>query len=115
MGLYLLGIMSTSLVLTIILEVIGALILGIRNKRDLLLLCLVNLLTNPVVVLTYYIIKIYTYWNLILILIVLESMAIIVEGKYFKKYGDKITAPYLFAVLVNVFSYGMGKIISIVL
>lgn len=114
MGLYLLEIMALSLGLTIFLEGLCALVLGIRNKKDLLLLCAVNLLTNPVVVFVYYMIKIYTFWNIILVIIILETLAIVVEGNYFKKYGDKITDPYFFAVFVNLFSFGVGKIISLI-
>ena len=113
MGGYLIFNMAISLALTLVLEVLLALLLGVRERKDLLLLCMVNLLTNPVVVFLYQVIEIYTYWNSLLVIIPLEVFAIITEGFYFKKYGLKIKEPYLFAVLINVFSYGIGKLITL--
>ena len=40
------------LILTIIVELLVALILGIRDKKDIINVILVNIITNPVVVLT---------------------------------------------------------------
>lgn len=42
-------IMLKCLIATIIIEIIVALIMGIRNKKDLLNIVLVNCLTNPLV------------------------------------------------------------------
>ena len=41
-----------SLALTLILELAAALLLGIRHRRDLAVVALVNVVTNPLVVLT---------------------------------------------------------------
>ena len=43
-------IMIRCLLLTIIIEIIVGLILGIRNKKDIINIILVNIVTNPIVV-----------------------------------------------------------------
>ena len=45
-------ILVRCLLLTIIIELVVALILSVRDKKDILNIILVNVLTNPVVVMT---------------------------------------------------------------
>lgn len=114
MGLWLITSLGTSLILTIILEEIFAIMVGIRNKTNLLLICMVNVLTNPVVVFTYYILTYYTTFHSYIIIIPLELIAILVEFNYFKTYGKGFRHPFIFAICVNLFSFGIGKIIGII-
>ncbi len=111
----LLKMMVLSLAATILLEVSFAFLYGIRDKKDLLLVVLVNFLTNPAVVFSYYMTKNFTNWNLVLTVLSLELCAILIEGTYFNKYGKSIANPFLFALLINIFSYGTGRIISAVI
>lgn len=106
--------MGISLVLTILLEAIFAVAVGIRNKRDFILICLVNILTNPAASFTYYLLVYYTACNSTLILLGLETLAILVEFYYFKCYGKSIKHPLLFAVCINTFSFGIGKIVNLI-
>ena len=102
-----------SLLLTIALETGFFLLTGKRDKKDFLLAVLVNILTNPVVVLSYYILVTYTSYNIHVIIIPLELFAIITEGYYYKKYGRTFRRPYLFSAAANMFSYWIGVIIQI--
>jgi len=113
MGSGLLTSLVISLVLTILLEEIFAVTVGIRDKRDLILIGLVNVVTNPFVVLVYYLAVLYTSISLLLI-ILLEIIAVFVEALYFKNYGKTFRHPFLFSLSANLFSYGIGKIISII-
>lgn len=106
--------MGISLVLTILFEAIFAVAVGIRNKRDLILTCLVNILTNPAASFTYYLFFYYTACNLTLILLGLETLVILVEFYYFKSYGKSIKHPLWLAVCMNIFSFGIGKIINLI-
>jgi len=106
----LLGALAVSLALTLILETIIFLLFGKRNKKDLLLLVLVNVLTNPVVVLLYWLAASYTKLDTYVVQIPLEVFAILTEGYCYKIYGQDFKRPYAFAVAANVFSYGMGII-----
>ena len=104
--------LAISLVSTLILEVGFFLAMGKRNKKDLLLVLMVNVITNPVVVLSFWLVTIYTDWNIIFALIPLEIFAVLTEGYYYKKYGREFRRPYLFSLGANVFSYGTGLIIQ---
>ena len=104
--------LALSLVLTLALETGFFLLIGKRNRKDLLLLLLVNVITNPVVVLSYWLVVLYTYWNTRIILIPLELLAILIEGYYFKKYGNDFRRPLLFSLAANAFSFGVGVLIQ---
>ena len=102
----------TSLALTIALEVGFFLLTGKRDKKDMLLVILVNVVTNPVVVLLYWLASLYTNWNLVLVIIPLEIFAILVEGYCYNKYGRGFKRPYIFSAAANMFSYWMGVLIQ---
>ena len=121
----LLTALALSLLLTIALET--GLFLVIRNrgkglpwkkagnKKDLLLVLLVNIITNPVVVLLYWLTMIYMDFSPIIILMPLELFAILLEGYYYKRYGSGFRYPYLFSLAANAFSYGTGVLIQLIL
>ena len=104
--------LASSLILTIILEAAFFLIIGKRDKKDLLLLLLVNVLTNPVVVLSFWLAVLYTDLNRYIILIPLELFAVLTEGYYYKRYGQDFRRPYLFSTAANVFSFAAGVLIQ---
>ena len=104
--------LAISLALTLALETGFFLVTGKRNKKDLLLVVMVNILTNPVVVLIYWLAVLRAGWNSIIILVLLEIFAILTEGYYYEKYGCDFKRPYLFSLAANVFSYGTGVLIQ---
>ena len=109
----LLTALAVSLLLTLALETGFFLLIGKRNKKDLLLLMLVNILTNPVVVLTYWLTVLYMDWNAETIIMPLEALAVFIEGYYYKKYGCSFKRPYLFSLVANTFSFGTGLLIQL--
>jgi len=105
--------MLICLLLTIVIEVIIGLIMGIRDKKDFLNVILVNMLTNPIVtsVPTYFL-----FFNSPLVsnisLAVLEVLTVIVEGFiYSKTLKYKKINPYLVALILNISSYLLGLVI----
>jgi hypothetical protein len=108
----LLAALAISLGLTIVIEAAFFLIVGKRNKKDLLLLVLVNTLTNPVVVLLYWILHFNTNRNMTIVIIPLEFFAVLTEGVIYKKYAQSINRPFLFSLSANAFSYTLGLAIS---
>ena len=111
----LLSSLGISLVLTMALEAGFFLLTGKRDKKDLLLLLLVNILTNPIVVLSFSLVVFYTDWNAHIILIPLELFAVLVEGFYYKKYGNSFRRPFLFSLAANMFSFWAGELIQLFL
>ena len=101
-----------SLTLTAALETGFFLLTGKRNKKDLLLVILVNVLTNPAVVLVYWLALLYTDMNHVLLKAALELFAVLTEGYYFNKYGRGFKRPYLFCVAANAFSFGIGVLLQ---
>jgi hypothetical protein len=115
MGFWILPTLGISLVLTIVLELIFAFIAGIRNKKDFMLVTLVNILTNPPVVLAYYLFTYYTMWNKVVVIIPLEILAILVEAYYYKSYGKNFRHPLVFSLFANAISLCIGTMISLLL
>ncbi|MDF2484186.1 MAG: hypothetical protein K0R46_354 [Herbinix sp.] len=115
MGLGVLLSLGMSLLLTLLLEAGFALIFGIRDKKDMGLLILVNILTNPLVVLSYYLVINYTEVNGLIAIIVLELMAILTEGYYYRTYGKTFRHPFIFSVSINLFSFLIGQMLNLLI
>ena len=107
--------LALSLSLTLALETGFFFLAGKRNGKDLLLVILANVLTNPVVVLTYWLAAMFTDWNLVVVIVPLELSAVFVEGFCYKKYGLGFKRPYLFSAGANAFSYGVGLLMQMLL
>lgn len=104
--------LGLSLATTLVLEAGFFLLIGKRNKKDLLLVILVNVLTNPVVVLLYWLSVMYTVWDRTLVKIPLEFFAVATEWLYYKKYASEIRRPFIFSLSANVFSFGIGMLLQ---
>ncbi len=108
-------VMIISLACTIIIEVITAFILKYR-KKDLINIILVNILTNPL--LNSVLVGINYYYGLKarnISLIILEILVVLVEGFIYQRYLErrKING-YLLSIILNVASYGIGKLINMI-
>ena len=103
-----------SLLLTLLLEGLFALVWGLRGWREWAILALVNLLTNPAVVLLYHLFTGLCGLNAVLVTLVLECVAIVVEWQYYKNCSRQLKRPFLFALLTNAFSYSLGFIIQLI-
>ena len=108
-----LKILAVSLLLTLLLEEGFALLWGLRGRRELGLTALVNCLTNPPVVLLYYTTAGLWRWNTVVVTVVLEAAAVLVEWRCYRAFSEQVKKPFLFALLVNLFSYGAGCVINL--
>ena len=102
-----------SLSLTLILELSYACLWGIRDRHDLVLAVLVNVLTNPIVVFAVYFVRFRRYsihpgW----LTIVMEIFAVAAEGFLYRKHARTIDRPWLFSLSANAFSYAMGELLN---
>lgn len=100
--------LGVSLLLTLALELGFALLWGVE-RRDLTLVALANVLTNPVVVLCYTAAASLVPGLLIPAVAVLELGAVAVEGWLFRTRSD-IRFPWAFALCANLFSFTIGLI-----
>jgi hypothetical protein len=102
-----------SLAFTLAAELLFALLLGKRGK-DLALVSLVNILTNPPVVLLYFLASAYTALSPALLKASLEIAAVLVEAFCYRKYGGNFRRPLLFSLGANAFSFGLGELIVLI-
>lgn len=107
---YLLSALVISLSLTLLLELVFAWFWGIRGK-GLVLVILMNILTNPAVVTLHYLCTAVFGWNGILPVLFLEAAAIITEGFCCR---GMIQKPWKFAICINLFSYFAGEILQLI-
>lgn len=110
-------VMCNCLILTIIIETIMAIIIGIRNKKDILNIILVNILTNPLVtsIPVYFNIR-YGVLERNISLIILEIFTVIIEGIiYIKVLKFKRINLILISVYLNACSYFIGEIVNFIL
>lgn len=107
-------IMIKCLLCTIIIEVVMAFILKVRDKKDYLNIMLVNIITNPIVVsLPIFIYVKYGYNEYIISLIALELLTVLTEGLiYLKVLKYKKINPILLSLMLNASSYLIGEVIN---
>lgn len=108
--------MLLSLGATVILELIFALIWGVRGKKNIAINVLVNTLTNPIVTCTYYGLRYGAGWAggmLAAAVIVLEISAVLAEGYIYRSCTD-IKKPLLFSLCANCFSYFAGLLFDLI-
>lgn len=104
--------MGISLGLTILLELLFALLTGVRGT-GLKVNILCNILTNPLVTSVYYLCKYGLMLHgaaMVIITAVLEISAVITEWRVYKACTD-IKKPLLFSVGANCFSYFIGLLL----
>ena len=114
---YFVYIMIFDLFSTIIVESLFAFILKVRKGKDFVNIILVNILTNPIVnAVPFYMNIKYGVTYRDISLLILEILAVLVEGFIYSKYLDyKKIKPYLLALILNICSYFIGVIINMVI
>ena len=107
-------IMLKCLVFTILIEVVVGLIIGVRNKKDILNVILVNVLTNPLVTSIPVLIYInFSTTPYIISVILLEMFAFVSEGFIYKKtLTYKRINPFIISLILNLSSYLIGLLIN---
>lgn len=107
--------MARAVILTVIIETCVSFIIGIINKKDLLNIILVNIMTNPSVnSITIFLNFYFGVFSRNVGLVILEILAVISEGFVYKKYLNfKKINPYVLSLILNSSSYFIGEIINL--
>ena len=105
----------TALGLTLALELAFALLWGVKGRRDLILVVLVNVLTNPPVNLLFHLLADLRSLPALPVLITLEVSAVAVEWLYYRKTDNGIHHPLPFSLCANGFSYCAGHLLQLFL
>ena len=102
-------VFAVSLGLTLLLELPVAYYWGLRSHHDLTVAVLVNVLTNPAVVLLNGLLSATPWWA---VQLPLEAAAIAVEGFCYCHCGEDVRRPYLLSLCANCISYGAGLVLN---
>ena len=102
-------VFAVSLGLTLLLELPVAYYWGLRSRHDLTVAVLVNVLTNPAVVLLNGLLSATPWWA---VQLPLEAATIAVEGFCYRHCGENICRPYLLSLCANCVSYGAGLVLN---
>ncbi len=117
MGIYLLQMFGISLVLTLLIEWLVAFLWGMRGKKAFLLVTLVNIVTNPLAVLTYWLYRVYCADTSLTVQIVIEIVVVVAEALIYRSFAKeenyRIKWPIALAIVANVLSWGMGMLWSV--
>ena len=109
-------IMIRCLLMTVLIECGLAFLIGIRSKRDLLFVVLVNVITNPIVVISTFLVNV--IWNSTVSTVyeyIVEAIAWIVEGIiYSKTLSFKKIRPVIISMILNLTSYLIGEVFNII-
>lgn len=113
MGIYLLQMFGVSLLMTLLVEGLVAFVWGLRGRKQFLLVLLVNVLTNPMAVLLYWLYQVYFAQHSLLLQILIELAVVIVEACIYKSFAEderfQIRRPVLLAIVANALSWGIGR------
>lgn len=106
--------MARSFAITLVTELAVAAVLGVRRKKDLLNVALVNLLTNPLVVSVSYSVGFFYGARIRLVcLACLELLAVVSEAFIYKRtLGYKRLNPLLLSFILNASSYIIGYTVN---
>ncbi len=110
---YILLSLCISLSLTVFLELIFALVFRARGQT-LLIVALVNVLTNPAVVVLFLLLCRHYSLPEFAVVAILEAVAVLIEALIYARCTE-IRRPFLFSLAANAFSYLSGAVISALL
>lgn len=110
---YILLSLCISLLLTVFLELIFALVFRARG-RALLIVTLANVLTNPAVVVLFLLLCRHYSLPEYAVVPILETGAMLIEALIYARCTE-IRRPFLFALAANAFSYLSGAVIGTLL
>lgn len=115
MARYLLEMFGVSLLWTLFIEELIGVVWGFREKKYFLLFLLVNVVTNPVAVLSYWLYRVYWVGTSMTVQIVIEVIVVLAEAWIYSMFAKekewRIPRPILLAIIANAASWGSGLLI----
>lgn len=106
--------LGVSLALTLAAE-LGFALLCRRRGRVLVLVALVNVLTNPLVVQAALLWRAFALPGYAAAVAVLELLAVWLEGFLYRKSRMGFARPYVFSLAANALSFGLGLLLRFIL
>ena len=101
--------------MTLLIEGLIAFMWGIKGKKNLLVVLLVNVLTNPLAVLIYWLYQVYAGEDSLPVQVLIELAVVIVEAYIYRSFAEddrfQIPSPIGLAIVANVLSWGIGRLL----
>lgn len=115
---YLIRMFGVSLALTVVIECAIAFLFRVRGRKEVLLVVLVNLLTNPPAVLCNWLFGLYLPdWPKIPVQLGIETVVILTEALIYRSFakddGWAVGRPVLLSVTANGCSWLLGLILQV--
>lgn len=109
--------MAICLAITVTIEAAGAFLLGVKDKKGILNVILINVATNPFVVVSTCLVGIfYGSQSRSIYEYAVEAAVVIIEGLFYMKVLKKTKLhPMLLSLVLNAATYGTGLLINIVI
>ena len=104
--------LAVSLALTLLVELDAALVYGVRSRYDLLVTCLVNVITNPLAVMSYLLLTRFTSLGPWAVKLPIEVLVLLSETLLFRKFAETVKKPLLYAAVLNIVSFSVGEVIN---
>ena len=103
------------IIISLVLEMLFAIILGVKDRSDYTNILIVNLLTNPVVLIISTIIgiKYGSSYHLVSLVIISQSSVILEGIVYYKFLKYKKLHPFFLSFLLNFISYSIIELINL--
>lgn len=98
--------------MSILLEMGVALLAGIRGRKNLLIVALVQIMTNPLAVLAMLWCMFNLRWHHAAYELSIECVVVIVEWLIYKKFLTSLKRPFVFSLAANYFSYSFGIVLN---
>lgn len=106
-------ILVRSLTITLAIETAAAALLGVRSMRGILIVALVNVLTNPLLVLCTFLAQYVTVRTVYcVILFFFEAAAVLAEGLIYRRTVRTKLHPLLLSLILNACSFGAGVAVN---
>ena len=100
------------LTLTILLETLFAVFVGIRGRKNLLTVILVQVVTNPCAVLGMLWFMSHVHWYHALYELPIEALVVLTEWLIHRKFLKDIKRPFAFSLAANYFSFSFGIVLN---
>ena len=111
---WIVNILMLNLLIVFAIELPVGFFLGARSFKQFITMALINIMTNPAVVLCRFAMVMYCHSFEPIEILVLELLVIAIEGFMFSKFiSFNQKNPYFISFILNVLSYGIGELIKI--
>ena len=104
------------LIITLAAETAAGLIAGYRTIRQIRVIILANILTNVILNLAVFVLRLYVYYKTVNVLIlVFEVLVVLAEALLYRRFLKGCRHPLVFSAAANAASFAAGCLVSLII